>query len=451
MKLVIFMIILNTITAFSQQKDKPNIIVIMADDMGYECVSSNGSEDYQTPNLDKMTNEGVRFTNFYANPICTPSRCKIMTGLSNIRNYVRFGVLDRDQKTFAHYLKNAGYRTCIAGKWQLGRQKDSAQHFGFEQSLLWQHTRSRTKEVTTFDSRHVNPRLELNGVPKNYENGEFGPDLCINFINDFIKKHKNEPIFAYYPMILPHCPFVTTPDTPDFDPKSKGCPSYKGEAKYFKDMVQHIDKIIGKLENHLEKEGIADNTFILFTCDNGTDSPITTKWNGTIVPGGKGSMTDNGFRVPCIIKFPGKIKKGLVTDAPADLSDILPTICEIAGAKTPGDYDGTSLMTILNDKPSKKDFAYIFFERSKGSLTKGTVMARTRTHQLIRKGREGSFILSECSKPFAAKVIAKKDYTEADKAAFKKLAAIITQRDQLFNSALSEKTKVLKAAGKIRK
>ena len=113
---------------------RPNVILIMADDMGYEALSSNGSESCMSPNLDKLAAKGVRFTNCFSNPICTPSRAKIMTGQYNVRNYVKFGMLDRGQTTFAHQLKAAGYATAIAGKWQLGKQKDAPQHFGIEKS-----------------------------------------------------------------------------------------------------------------------------------------------------------------------------------------------------------------------------------------------------------------------------------------------------------------------------
>ncbi|MDP7163422.1 MAG: sulfatase-like hydrolase/transferase, partial [Phycisphaerae bacterium] len=201
-----------------------NVVLIMADDMGYEALSANGSESCKTPNLDKLSAEGVRFTNCFANPICTPSRAKIMTGQYNVRNYVRFGLLDRGQTTFAHQLKAAGYATCIAGKWQLSRQMDSPQHFGFEQSCLWQHTRGgRSKENgKTIDRRFVNPMLEFNGKQKDYVNGEYGPQVCADFICDFIDKNKEKPFLVYYPMILTHCPFDPTPDSTDWDPKRLG-------------------------------------------------------------------------------------------------------------------------------------------------------------------------------------------------------------------------------------
>jgi len=115
---------------------QPNIILIMADDLGFECIKANGGESYETPNIDKLASEGLRFENCHSMPVCTPSRVQIMTGKYNIRNYARFGLLLRNQQTFGNFLKNAGYKTAIAGKWQLGREKDSPQHFGFEESCL---------------------------------------------------------------------------------------------------------------------------------------------------------------------------------------------------------------------------------------------------------------------------------------------------------------------------
>lgn len=145
----------------------------MADDLGYECIGANGCHDYKTPELDKLAAAGVRFTHCFSNPICNPSRVKIMTGMSNVRNYVRFGLLDRKQKTFAHTFKAAGYTTCIAGKWQLGNEKDAPRHFGFDQSCLWQHMRKRTRDGQPYDSRFSNPRVEVNGELKDYNNGEY--------------------------------------------------------------------------------------------------------------------------------------------------------------------------------------------------------------------------------------------------------------------------------------
>ena len=249
-----------------------------------------------------------------------------MTGIYNVRNYIQFGLLGRDETTFGHILKDAGYRTCIVGKWQLGKQLDSPQHFGFEQSCLWQHRRGRTRKGTPHDTRFSNPIMEINGELKDYDNGEFGPDIAAAFALNFIEENKNEPFFLYYPMILTHCPFIPTPGTPDWDPNSPGSETYKGDAKYFADMDHHMDKIIGRITAKLDELQLRDNTIILFTGDNGTDEPVVTDWKGRKIPGGKGQMNDNGTRVPLIVSYPGHIRPGTISDELVDFTDILPTI-----------------------------------------------------------------------------------------------------------------------------
>ena len=201
---------------------KPNIVLIMADDLGYECIEANGGSTYKTPRINRLAEEGVRFEHCYSAPICTPSRVQIMTGMYNIFNYTRFANLDRGQTTFAHLLREAGYATCIAGKWQLGHDYDAPQHFGFEQALLWQHTRPNFTNATQTDTRYENPQLERNGVEENHSDGAFGPDLIVDFIGEFIEANKDAPFLVYYPMILPHSPFVPNPDSKDWNPRSVG-------------------------------------------------------------------------------------------------------------------------------------------------------------------------------------------------------------------------------------
>ena len=335
--------------------DKPNIILIMADDLGYECIGANGGTAYKTPVLDGLAKTGMRFEHCYSQPLCTPSRVQIMTGMYNVRNYVSFGRLDRKQTTFAHLVKNAGYATCIAGKWQLGRDQDAAQHFGFDQSCLWQHTRGgRSQEGgKKIDRRFVNPLLEINGEEKDFTNGEYGPQVCTDFICDFIEMNKEEPFLVYYPMILTHCPFDPTPDSSDWDPKRLGSTSYKGDhrdyQRHFGDMLAYADKIVGQIVAQLEASGVRDNTLILFTGDNGTDQPIVSAWNGTTVAGGKGKMTDAGTRVPLIASWPGVIDTGKVSQDLVDFSDFLPTLCDATGTEVPADLtiDGRSFLPLL--------------------------------------------------------------------------------------------------------
>jgi arylsulfatase A len=379
--------------AFSQLKDdQPNIILIMADDMGYEALSSNGSESCKSPNLDKLATEGVRFTNCFSNPICTPSRAKIMTGQYNVRNYVKFGMLDRGQTTFAHQLKAVGYATAIAGKWQLGNQPDSPQHFGFEKSCLWQHTRGgRSNENgKRIDRRFVNPLLEFNGKEKDFTNGEYGPQVCTDFICDFIDENKKKPFLVYYPMILTHCPFDPTPDSTDWDPKRLGSTTYKGDKndpqRHFIDMVNFADKMVGQIIKQLEKSGVRENTIVIFTGDNGTDKPIITPWKGTEVVGGKGSMTDNGTRVPLIVNWPAGIKKqGRTVDNLVEFTDMMPTLCEVSGAVLPKNHpaDGASFVPVLQNKKEvrKKDWIYIWYRNQ--------VMIRNKKYSLLAK-QDGS-------------------------------------------------------------
>ncbi|MGB2186947.1 MAG: sulfatase-like hydrolase/transferase [Akkermansiaceae bacterium] len=381
-------------SSIAQAKEQPNIILIMADDLGYECIGANGGTSYQTPVLDGLAKTGMRFEHCYSQPLCTPSRVQIMTGIYNVRNYTKFGLLDRKQTTFAQLLKKAGYATCIAGKWQLGKDKDAAQHFGFDQSCLWQHTRGgRSQEGgKTIDRRFVNPLLEFNGEEKEFTNGEYGPQLCTDFICDFIEENKEKPFLVYYPMILTHCPFDPTPDSSDWDPKRLGSTSYKGDRRdnqrLFGDMLSYADKLVGQIVSQLEKSGVRDNTLILFTGDNGTDQPIVSTLNGTEVAGGKGKMTDAGTRVPLIAHWPGVINTGKVSADLVDFSDFLPTLCETAGVSIPGSLtiDGRSFLPQLQGKKGNpREWIYCWYSRDGKSNIEE--WARNRQYKLYRTGK----------------------------------------------------------------
>jgi len=363
--------------------------MIMADDLGYEVIGANGCTSYKTPELDAIASKGLRFTNCFSNPICTPSRVKLMTGMSNVRNYVRFGLLPTNQITFGNLLKKVGYKTCIAGKWQLGNAKGLPQKFGFDEACLWQHTRKRTRKGGV-DTRFTSPRLEINNEEKDFDNGEFGPDIVNKFVLDFIEKNKEEPFFVYYPMILTHCPFIPTPGHPDYDAKDPGSKTYKGDAKYFGDMDNHCDELVGRVYKKLEELGIADNTLLIFTGDNGTDKPVVSMMNGKEIPGGKGSMTDNGTRVPLIISWPAQIKEAKVLSELVDFSDFLPTFCELAGVELPSDrtYDGVSLVPTLKGTGTRsKEHVYIWYA--------GKTLARTEKYMYrVQKGKKDFFSFS---------------------------------------------------------
>lgn len=415
---------------------KPNIVLIMADDLGYECIGANGCEDYKTPVIDKLAAHGVRFEQCFANPICTPSRAKIMTGLYGKRNYVGFGRLDRSQRTFANQLKEVGYVTAIAGKWQLGRELDAPQHFGFDQSCLWQHTRTRVRQGTKIDSRYPNPRMEINGKPVDYNNGEYGPDLSADFICDFIEANQDKPFLVYYPMILTHCPFDATPDSDTWDPKSQGSPEYKGPGgedpaaydlhkKNFKDMVQYTDQLVGKIVAKLEKLGLRENTLIIFTGDNGTDEPIKTNWNGELVAGGKGITGNTGTRVPLVINWPGKIAPAVQKKELVEFSDLMPTLCEVAGAPLPKNYpnDGVSLWPVLSGKGERtKDHVYIWFNHI---TQEKYTWARNLDFGVLLDREKQEYTFQKFPSHFSTNAVQLDSASEMEKAVFSNLKKVI--------------------------
>ena len=308
--------------AIHAKDSRPNIILIMADDLGYETIGANGGTSYKTPELDRLTSEGMRFEHVYSQPLCTPSRVQIMTGIYNVRNYVKFGTLDRGQTTFAQLLKKGGYATCIAGKWQLGKEVDSPQHFGFDESCLWQHTRGARDEKKR-DTRYPNPSLEINGRPVDYTNGEYGPEVVTDFICDFVERNKDRPFLVYYPMILTHGPFVSTPDSAKQQKRNS--------QLNFADMVAYMDKNVGRIDRQLDKLGLRENTLLIFTGDNGSPGNMLSELDGETVKGGKGKMSDAGTRVPFIASWPGVVPGGKVSNDLVDFSDVLPTLCDVAG------------------------------------------------------------------------------------------------------------------------
>jgi arylsulfatase A-like enzyme len=232
--------------------DRPNLVVILADDLGYETLGAYGGTSYKTPELDNLAATGIRFQHCYSQPLCTPSRVEMLTGMYNVRNYRRFAYMDRDQVTFAQLLKKAGYATCVSGKWQLGHEPDSPAHFGFDEYCLWHAYQT--------GGRYANPGLYVNGKAEKYP-GKFGPDVVSDFACGFLERNRDRPFLLYYPMILVHQPFEPTPDSADWG-KKKG-----GNAAFgcFPDMVAYMDKLVGKLVRKLDGLGLRDNTIVMFT------------------------------------------------------------------------------------------------------------------------------------------------------------------------------------------
>jgi len=216
-KIIFGLLLASSLAASGQMisKEYPNIVLIMADDMGYECLSANGSISYNTPNIDRLAEKGIRFTQCYSQPLCTPSRVKIMTGQYNYRNYDTFGYLNPKDKTFGNVMKSAGYKTCIAGKWQLngiykdrmrpgGENTNRPYLFGFDEYCLWQLTKSGKQPNGRENSRYANPLIEQYGKVLSGLENQYGPDVFSDFICDFINKNREDKFFVYYPMVLPH-------------------------------------------------------------------------------------------------------------------------------------------------------------------------------------------------------------------------------------------------------
>lgn len=358
--------------------ERPNVILIMADDFGQECVAANGGESYRTPNLDRLAAEGMRFEHCHSQPLCTPTRVQLMTGRYNVRNYLNFGTLLRGETTFGHLLQKAGYATGICGKWQLGRETDAPSHFGFQEALLWQHTRR--------PPRYANAGLELNGVEKDYPEGSYGPKLINDFALDFVTRHKDAPFFLYYPMILTHDPFQPTPDSPDWDPKARG-ENVSRKTAHFADMVGYMDKMVGRLDEHLKQLGIRDNTLLIFTGDNGAHSSITSRFQGRDYQGGKGRTTNNGHHVPLIVSWPAVMKQGRVCSDLVSCADFLPTLCAAAGAPLPDSVDGVSFLPQLLGGPgTPRECIYAWYSPRQGPDMTVREYAFDRDYKLYRDG-----------------------------------------------------------------
>lgn len=311
-------------TAAMNAGEKPNIVLILADDMGYECLGAYGST-YSTPNLDRMAEEGILFTHAYAQPLSTPSRVELMTGRYNHRNYVEFGFLNQDQQTFGNLAKEAGYRTCIAGKWQLGANSALPGHFGFDRYCLWQLNYKRSGN----GERYADPLIEADGKVLGRDPDSYGPDIFESYIEDFIDADREKPFFVYWPMALVHDPFVVTPDSPEWDSAED---RYAKDNRHFPEMVSYCDKLVGKLISYLKDNGLYENTLIIFVGDNGTNRKIVTRMkDGSAIQGGKGTATENGTHVPMIAAFGHRQGPPDVCSDLIDFSDFLPTLSQAMG------------------------------------------------------------------------------------------------------------------------
>jgi arylsulfatase A len=360
--------------------NRPNIILILADDLGYETIGANGGTSYRTPVLDRLAATGVRFTHCYVQPLCTPTRVQLMTGRYNIRNYINFGNMDPQAVTFGNLLRQAGYATGMVGKWQLGQDLDLPKKFGFDEYCLWQHTRR--------PPRYANPGLEINGVRKDYANGEYGPDLVNAYALDFVTRKKDGPFFLYYSMMLTHAPYQPTPDSPDWDPKAQG-EQVNTAPRHFGDMVACMDKLVGRLVARLEALGIRDNTLLIFVGDNGTGRGTRSMMGDRLVIGGKGTTTDAGMHVPLIASWPGRVAHGTVCADLVDSTDFVPTLLDAARVTLPPGLklDGrTFLPQVLGSEGQPRDWVYSWYSPRQSADMTVREFAFDQRYKLYRTG-----------------------------------------------------------------
>ena len=345
----------------SAADQRPNIVMIMCDDMGYEGVSAYGSPTYKTPQLDRLASGGMLFQHCYSTPICTPSRVQLMTGKYNFRNYTRFGKLANGQVTFGNILKQAGYKTAIAGKWQLGGGGDAVRAFGFDKYCLW--------NIEGRESRYWEPRILQNDTLREDVADRFGPDVACDFLVDFIRESHKDPFFVYYPMMLPHWPFVPTPDSkPGGSRQRLGMyDGQKGGVEYFPDMVAYVDKLVGRLDRTLEEVGVRENTLLLFTCDNGCATNIRSVMGSRQIKGGKASLPDNGTHVALVASWPGVIKPKQVSQALVDFTDFVPTLAAVGKTTVPAGFvtDGHSFVDVLRgESQGEREWVFCHYSRN---------------------------------------------------------------------------------------
>lgn len=350
----------------SQQKpEKPNIVFFFADDIGAECFTCYGGADYETPNVDELSRHGIMYTNMNAQPLSSPSRVQVMTGMYNDRNYVAFGYMNDDEHYFPQLAQQAGYSTAIVGKWQLGRSRAMLPKCGFDEffcSQIEMYLESRGERQT---DRYANSMWDNNG--ERYDFAIYGPDAMKDYAFDYMDRQieAGKPFMLYYTEPLVHTPHTSTPDDLDWDNVYESRFSAGADTSYFRDMVRYMDKQLGEFVKYLKDKGVWDNTILIFASDNGTSTRIVSKTSdGHRYHGGKGEPTYLGTHVPMIITWGDRLA-GKKAGHLADLTDILPTIADIVGVEIPEDWgplDGVSLYPEISGTGEvEKDLVLVHF------------------------------------------------------------------------------------------
>lgn len=414
-----------------QPTDRPNVVMILADDLGFECLGAYGSVSYKTPNLDRMAEQGVLFQNAHAIPLCTPTRVSLMTGKYNFRNWMAFGILDPHAKTFGHWMSEAGYATCIVGKWQMWsynppdyepewRSKGTkAEDAGFDEFALWHTGHTEVK-----GSRYADPVINVNGTFLKDREGKYGPDFSVEYLNGFMERHRDDPFFIYYPMALVHDPLQPTPDSPEWKTNR-----HETDRRFFPDMVEYMDKLVGKILAKIDALGIAENTLVLFYGDNGTVRGIPSKMeDGRTIIGGKGDPTIYGTHVPLVVRWPGTAKPGYVVEDLVDSNDFVPTILEAAGRSLPKDeiFDGVSFLPqVKGQKGNPREWIFMHYNPLPGERKERFRKWRWAQDKRWKLSEETGYLFDLEIDPLETHPILAGEGSEVAEAARKKLQAVI--------------------------
>ncbi|MCX6327476.1 MAG: sulfatase-like hydrolase/transferase [Bacteroidia bacterium] len=321
------------------QKRKPNIIFILADDLGIGDVGCYGADNYKTPNIDRLASQGIRFTNAYTAPLSGPSRATILTG----RHLFRTGATNQDacgllkpsvETMMPTYLKQAGYVTTAIGKW--GQLSLEPSDWGFDDYLKFQGS------GVYWNTQEKGKTYTVNGVMTELKDKEYLPDVMHKRLVEFMTQNKNKPFYAYYSLSHVHGEILPTPDS-------------KADSKnLYNDNISYMDKLVGQLVSELERLKLSDNTILVFFGDNGTAAgkADAATIGGRRLIGQKGSMLEGGSLEPLIVYWPGVTPKGKVSNDLISATDFVPTFAEIAGAQLTKDkiLDGQSFNAQLHDE-----------------------------------------------------------------------------------------------------
>ncbi len=343
-------------------KQRPNILILMTDDMSRRCVTATGGSQAITPNIDALAKESASMSDFYVCPVCSPTRASLMTGRYHYRTRVvdtfkGRSMMEPEEVTVAEVLQNAGYATGIFGKWHLGdnyplRPDDQ----GFDESYIHRGGGlAQPSEPIENNKRYTNPILFENG--KQVETDGYCTDLYFDAAIRFIDrcKQKGKPFFVYLPTNAPHGPYHDVPQelyeyykTVDLNSIMAGKKGNVDQLARIAAMIENVDQNIGKLDQHLKEQGLFDNTMVVYLVDNG---PNSMRFAGPF-RGMKATVHEGGIRSPFFVRWPDRLRPGTVSDRIAAHIDLLPTIADAAGVNVPAraNVDGRSLLPLLEGK-----------------------------------------------------------------------------------------------------